>query len=201
VRVISSAAIAEKNKIATDSAWIVLLEIQLSGGTLYLAANNEDITWNSQTWQAFPFELDTVAETGKGEIPAITVKVSNVTGEIQQYLEAADGANGTPVIIRVINSSASTSTESELELSFVLDRASYDAQWLTFYLTGANCLSRRVPRGRYLKNFCRFEYGGVECGVSAATQATYPTCNRTKANCEERNNSTRFGGFPFMPEL
>lgn len=203
MRTLSTAALIEKNKASTSSAWIVLLEIQLDSGTIRLAGNNEDLTWNSQTWQAFPFEIDTVAETGKGEIPAMSVKVSNVTGEIQELLEAVDGGSGTPVIIRVINTAASTGTESEFELALILDRVDYDEQTLNFFLTGNNCLTRRVPRARVLKNFCRFSlnYGGVECGASAATVSTYPTCNGTYDQCVERSNAARFGGFRSMPEL
>lgn len=200
MRTLSTAALIEKNKLSTDSAWLILLEVTIGATVLKLVANNEDILWSGDTWQAFPFELDTVGETGKGEIPAITVKVSNVTGEVQRLLEANDGANGVPVVIRVINTDVTTTTP-ELELSFVVESSTHDEQWITFRLTGANCLTRRVPRRRYLKNFCPFVYGGIECGVSAATMATYPTCNRTSANCTERWNFTRFGGFPWMPEL
>lgn len=200
MRTLSTAALIEKNKIATDSAWLILLEVTIGATILKLTSNNEDLLWNGDTWQAFPFELDTVGETGKGEIPAITVKVSNVTGEVQRLLEANDGANGVPVVIRVINTDVTTTTP-ELELSFVVESSTHDEQWITFRLTGANCLTRRVPRRRYLKNFCPFAYGGIECGVSTATMVTYPTCNRTSANCAERGNYTRFGGFPWMPEL
>lgn len=200
MRTLSTAALTEKNKLTTDSAWVVLLEIGLTP-IVRLASNNEDLTWNSQTWQAFPFELSTVGETGKGEIPAIVVKVSNVTGEIQQMLESVDGAHGTDVTIRVINTSASTSTECELELAFILDYSTYDEQFVTFHLTGGNCLTRRVPRRRYLKNFCPFSYGGVECGVSSATMTTYPTCNKTYGDCNTRSNVSRFGGYPWMPAL
>lgn len=199
MRTLSTAALIEKNKLATDSAWLILLEVTIGATNLKLVANNEDILWNGDTWQAFPFELDTVGETGKGEIPAVIVKVSNVTGEVQRLLEANGGANGVPVVIRVINTEVTTTTP-ELELSFVVESSTHDEQWITFRLTGANCLTRRVPRRRYLKDFCPFVYGGIECGVSAATMATYPTCNRTSANCTERGNFTRFGGFPWMPK-
>lgn len=199
MRIVSSAFIAEKNKVATASATIVLLEIQLDALTIRLAANNEDISWSSQTWQAFPFEIDTLDEAGQGEIPSIVVKVSNETTEIQQYLEAEDGAMGATVVIRVINTEASSSTEAELELSLVVETVDWDEHLISFRLTGPNCLSRRVPDRRYLKDFCPFAYGGIRCGVSTATMATYPTCNGTRANCLERGNSTRFGGFPWMP--
>lgn len=200
MKTLSTAALIEKNKLATDGAWLFLLEITIGATTLKLVSNNEDILWNGDTWQAFPFEVDTIGEAGKGEIPAIGVKVSNVTGEVQSILEANDGANGVPVILRVISTNA-TATTPELELSFVVESSNYDEQWITFRLTGANCLTRRVPRRRYLKNFCPFAYGGIECGLPAAVLITYPTCNRTSANCTERGNAARFGGFPWMPEL
>ncbi len=202
MRLLTTAALTEINKLATDSACLILLEIGLDP-IIRLVGNNEDVTWNSATWQAFPFELSTVGESGKGEIAAVVVRVSNITGEIQQRLEAADGAHGTTVTIRVINTTASGADTCELELTFILDRSDYDESWISFHLTGANCLTRRTPRHRYLKNFCRFQdrYGGIECGISAATKITYPACNGTQANCIERGNAARFGGFPWMPEL
>ena len=202
MRTLSALSTVEKNKLTTDSAWIYLLEIQFDT-VIRLCSNNEDLSWNSQTWQAFPFELDTIGDTGKGEIPSVIVRVSNVSGEIQQIVEAADGASGIPVIIRVINSESTLSDENELELEFVVDKPDYDELWMTFTLTGSNCLTRRVPRWRYLKNFCRFavNYGGVECGISAATKITYPDCDGTKEQCTERGNASRYGGFPWMPKL
>ena len=200
MRTLSTAALAEKNKLASSGAWIVLLEIGLTT-IVRLASSNEDIAWDGETWQAFPFELSTVSETGKGEIPAVIVKVSNVTGEIQQLLEASDGAHGTSGVIRVINTEASTATECEFEQAYILESSQYDDMHVSFNLTGSNCLTRRVPRRRYLKNFCPFVYGGTECGVSAATVSSYPACNKTFDECTTRGNFARFGGYPWIPEL
>lgn len=201
MRLVSSSFIAEKNKIAADSATLVLLEIKLAAMTLRLAANNDSITWNSHTWQAFPFEIDTLDEAGKGEIPTIAIRLSNETTEVQQYLEAENGAAGAEITIRVINTAASSSTEAELELSLVLDSADWDEHFITFRLTGPNCLARRVPERRYMKDFCPFKYGDIRCGVSASTMSTYPTCNGTYAHCQQRGNHPRFGGFPWMPKM
>lgn len=200
MRLLSTAAIKEINKVATDSVTMALLEIQLAD-PIKLAANNEDILWDGDTWQAFPFEIDKVTEPGKSEIPSTVVKVCNLTGEVQEALEAANGAGGTPVIIRVINTAVSGSTP-ELELKFILDHASYDEEWVSFHLIGGVCLTRRVPRWRYLQGFCRFaeNYGGIECGVSAATKTTFPSCDGTWEQCVARSNSTRFGGFRSMPK-
>jgi phage-related protein len=198
--VISSAAIAEKNKVAQTGVWLILLEIQLPGETIYLAANNENISWNGQTWIAFDFEVDVIGEAGKGEIPSVAVKVCNITGEIMQRVEANNGVNKTPVILRVINTEV-TGTTPELALSYKVKDSSDDEKWLTFRLSGGNCLTRRTPERRYLPDFCQVNYGSIRCGVTAATMASFPTCDGTRANCEERGNIKRFGGFPWIPKL
>lgn len=196
---LSAAAILEKNKLAGDSCWPVLLEIQLEGQTLRLCNNNENITWNGQTWTAFPFELDEISQNDKAEIPNVTLRVSNVTQEIQGYIDDMNGGTDVPVILRVVNSNHLDITTPELEMSFVAVRVGFDAQWLSFTLGGSISITRRVPERRYLKDFCPFQYGGVECGVSAGTKVTYPTCQKTLAQCRQRSNSTRFGGFPALP--
>ena len=53
---ISAVSKAEKNKLSTDSAMLVLLEIKLRN-TVYICYNNEDITWKGQLYQAFPFKI------------------------------------------------------------------------------------------------------------------------------------------------
>ena len=197
---LSAAAILEKNKIAGDSCWPVLVEIQIPGqDPVRVCNNNENLTWNGETWIAFPFELDELQEAGKGEIPSVALRVSNVTQELQYYIEQAGGGVDFPVILRVVNSKHLDITTPELELSFICTGCKYDAYWITFTLGGDAKLTRRVPERRYLKDFCPFQYGGIECGVADATKVTYPTCAKTLTQCRQRSNSTRFGGEPGIP--
>jgi len=197
---LSSAAIIEKNKVAGDSVWVILLEITIPGASaIRICSNNENIVWNGETWVPFPFELDEMSENNGGEVPSLNVRVSNVTQELQYYLEETDGAVGFPVTIRVVNSKHLDLTSPELQLDFVCNDASYDARWITFKLGGDQKTNRRVPERRYLKNFCPFAYGGIECGIPAATKAAYPTCVKTLAQCRERGNSQRYGGEPALP--
>lgn len=58
---ILSAAIAQaKNQLNDPGAWLVLLEINTPAleDPLRLVRNTEDITWDGETWTAFPFDLD-----------------------------------------------------------------------------------------------------------------------------------------------
>jgi lambda family phage minor tail protein L len=53
------------------------------------------------------------------------------------------------------------------------------------------------------RNFCAWarRYKGPECDpTDAINGTTYPTCNGTLADCRERGNTRRFGGFPSIPK-
>lgn len=194
---LSTVAILEKNKLSSDGAWLVLLEVQLTTGvTLRSVRNNEDIIWNSQTWVAFPFQLDEIGESSKGELPQAAVRISNVTRSVQQYIEAGNGGVGSTVIVRVVHSKHLNLTNPEIELSFAVTGTTSDANWVTFTLGMEYPSMLRYPQKRVLKDWCHYkEYKGIECGATSAL----PTCNRTLKECRERGNSTRFGGFPAIP--
>lgn len=198
---LSAAAKLEKNDLDSGGAWLVLLEVQVPDGpTLNFARNNEDVIWNGITWVAFPFQMDVVGEESKGEIPKVSIRVSNVTRAVQTYLEEADGGVGAVAILRVVHSSHLDLSDPELEESYAVTNVKADAQWVSFTLGISYPTTARRPARRNLKNFCPFKYGGVECGASAATVAAFPTCSKTLAACRERSNSTRFGGEPSIPQ-
>lgn len=194
---LSTAAILEKNKLSSDGAWLVLLEVQLPNNvTLRAVRNNEDITWDGHTWVAFPFQLDEIGESSKGELPQVAVRISNVTRSVQQYIEAGSGGVGSTVIVRVVHSKHLDLTDPEIELSFAVTGTTSDANWVTFTLGMEYPAMLRYPQKRVFQDWCHYkEYKGIECGAVSA----YTTCNRTLKECRERGNSTRFGGFPAIP--
>ena len=83
---ISAVSRAEKNKLSTDSVFLILLEIQLSS-VVRLVYNNEDITWKGNTWQAFPMKLGEASEESNGSDPNISVQVDNVAQGMTYYVE------------------------------------------------------------------------------------------------------------------
>lgn len=196
---LSVSSIIEKNSIAGDGAWILLLEIKLKtpATTLRLTRNTDPITWNLHTWTPFPFDLDEMTEDSRGETPTISIKISNVTRIVQYYMEAGDGAVGAEVTLYVVHSKHLDTTAS-FEETFEITDSAADNQWITINLGAGYPVAARRPEDRMLKNFCNFEYGGIRCGIPAATKVTYPTCNKTLANCRERNNKERYGGEPSL---
>jgi len=190
----------EKNLLATDSIWLLALEITIPGvGTpVRVVRNNENVTWRTYTWTAFPFEIDEIGEESKGEIPQVEVRVSNVSRAMEQYLQAYDvytKANGfTPITVSifVLNSKNLADTDPEVEHLFELKQPKTNALWATFVLGASNPFNQRYPQARILKNHCRFVFKGTLCAYAGAET----TCNKTLTRCRALSNSVRFGGFP-----
>lgn len=186
---ISAISKAEKNKLSTDSAMLVLLEIRLQN-TVYICYNNEDITWKGQLYQAFPFKIGDTSEDSDGSDPNVQLQVSNVSQGLQWYVEDSGGGIGTEVILRVVNSK-NLNGAADLEETYTVLDCKIDEQWVTFTLGNDYSARTRRPLDRYMKNNCRFKYKGLRCGYNG----NKATCAHTLEDCRAHNNSTRFGGF------
>jgi len=104
---ISSYGILEKNKLTSNTVWLLMLQITIPGvGTpIRITSNNESVTWRDEPWIAFPFELDDISDESKGEVPQVTLRVSNVSRVMESYLQAFDlytKTNGySPIEVRI----------------------------------------------------------------------------------------------------
>ena len=195
---LSAVAKLEKNKISSTGVWLVLLEIQFQSVTIKICNNNENIEWpagSGQTWVAFPFELGEVNENDKGELPQLTLKVSNVTRTVQQYIEQYAGGTDATVILRVVHSEHLDLTTPEIEEYFMIKKTTTDAYWATFTLGPDYTMTQRVPPDKYMKNFCPFPFKGIRCGYNGSATE----CNKTLKRCRELGNSVRYGGEVGIP--
>ena len=190
---LSEASIIEKNKLSTDGVWLLALEAQIPGDTLYLVNNTEDVTLGGQRYVAFPFSLEDITEDGK-ELPNVKLTVSNATGTIQRYVEKNNGLGGMKVVLRVYHTN--TPDVAEVEEYFVVTGVSCDVEWVTFTLGTDFSFTRRFPPVRMMKDYCPFKFKGVECGYRGAAQQ----CNKTLKRCRELGNNIRFGGEATIPQ-
>lgn len=203
---LSSVAIEEKNKIARDSLFAICLMITIPGvgSPIRIVRDNQDLTWDGNSWAAFPFELDEIGDTDKGEVPQVALRVSNASRAMEAYIDAYDAwikNNGyTPITVNiyVVNTKAVTANptiDPEVEHVFELINPSCGPQWVTFTLGAANPFNRRFPWPRMYRNICRYRhFKGTRCGYAGAET----TCDKTLTRCRELGNSARFGGFPGM---
>ncbi len=185
--------ILEKNKLATTSAWLVLLDLTLpDASVIRLARNSENITFGGNVYTAFPFDLNATQSSGRGEIPTVQLRVSNVTRLLQAYIEQYNGGVGFSVKITVVNSALLAENYAELAMTFDVLACQSDSQWITFSLGAPNPLRRRYPLYRAIGNHCNWTYKGRECNYTGGLA----TCKRTLADCRAHSNSARFGGRP-----
>ena len=190
---LSEASIIEKNKLSTDGVWLLALEAQIPGNTLYLVNNTEDVTLGGQRYVAFPFSLEDITEDGK-ELPNVRLTVSNATGTIQRYVEKNNGLGGMKVVLRVYHTSIPDA--AEVEEYFVVTGVTCDVEQVTFTLGTDFSFTRRFPPVRMMKDYCPFKFKGVECGYRGAAQQ----CNKTLKRCRELGNNIRFGGEATIPQ-
>jgi len=204
---LSAGAFIEKNKMASANAWLVLLQITMPDNTVFrVCANNEDVTWPvtaGNIYTAFPFELDEIGDSSKGEVPSFSIKVSNITRTLIPYLEDQDGLIDSTVKLYIANS-VNVTTEAigtgvnnnspEIELDYNITDSSYDAQWVYFTLGAMNPFNRRFPRNKVWKNICSYkEFKGGRCQYVGAETI----CDRSLATCRDTmNNAINFGGKP-----
>jgi len=193
---LSTAAIAEKNALVNTGAWLILMEITFDGPTtVRVCSNTANIVWptGGDTYTAFPFELEEVGDSAKGERPKVTVRLGNASRVMEQYMEAGNGGIDAEVTLRVVHSAHLNLTDPEIELTYRVIDARADSKWAHFTLGSVGPFDRRWPRNRVFKNFCRYKvFKGTRCGYAGAETV----CDRTLTRCRELGNSDRFGGAP-----
>jgi lambda family phage minor tail protein L len=204
---LSSVAYLEKNKLSSTGTWVVLLTVKTPGGTIIrVCPNTEDVIWpvtDGETYIAFPFEIDEIGDTSKGEVPQITIKVSNVGRVMQQHMEAEEGLVNSEVTIRIVHSIHVTTTSlgvginntsPEVILQYNIINAHCDSVWASFVLGAGNPSRIRFPRNRVMSGFCRYSiFKGSRCGYTGSEE----TCDRSLSTCKDiMGNSARFGGAP-----
>jgi phage-related protein len=190
---LGAALTLEKNKLSTPNPWLILLDVTWPDTThSYFARNTEDVTFQGHLYIAFPFGIGQTSETSKGEIPTVTLKISNVSQALTGFFESTSGATGASVRIIVVNAALLSENYADLELTYEVISATLDNQWAELILGAENPLRYKFPRDRYVALHCRFIFKGVECGYAGAGS----TCNHTLDACKTYGNSSRFGGHP-----
>jgi len=194
---LSDNLIAEKNKTATSSCWLWFLKLTLLDTTVYrFVRNTEDIVYDGYNHRAAGFEMGIIKSDTEGSIPSPVLKVPNAGRLLQKELEDHDGCEGAAILLDRVNSALLAEDYSELQYSFTVMKAEYDAQWVYFTLGNFNPVNRPYPLGRYKAQHCDYQYKGVECGYAGGLS----TCDHTLADCVTHNNSGRFGSFLGMKE-
>jgi phage-related protein len=183
-----TAAIMEKNRLASDAPFLMLVEVRHKSlpDVIRLARNTEDVEWNGHTWTRFPLKIDAVTTDGK-TMPTCKLYVSNAGGLIMSYVKKYEGLTDAAVNIYVVHANMLEKTQPLMTLEFVTRGTSYDENWITWELGCAPDVYNRFPADKYMTNYCPYKFKSVQCGY-AGNEAC---CNNTLKECRIKS---RFGG-------
>jgi len=196
MKILPTPLVLSKNLLCGPQPWLLLVDVTIPtepATKLYLVRNNEDVVYARNTYTAFPFDFTPMKMEGKGEIPTITFRVSNVARSLQSYVEDYEGLIGEEVTLRIVNNAHLGEDYTELTWVFIILSCSVDSQWINFSVGAPNPLRRRFPLYKYNADHCPWRLSSVECKYAGADS----TCKRTLADCQLRtggSNSLNFGG-------
>lgn len=183
----------EKNKIATQNAFVALLEITINNTAStkkYYCNNNENLTYDGDTYEASSFDLTIVSENVKGEIPSLELNIQNVDRILGGIIDAADGGLGSSVVVSVVEVDATTkgctlAFSKEYEVMFVeMGGAS-----LTVTLGVPNLLRQFFPFYKYIAEHCEWRFKWHECKYED-TSASRVTVGGVNYICITSHTST-----------
>jgi lambda family phage minor tail protein L len=206
---LSLASALQKHQVAGTAPWFVLLDIYPNKAdlsvVLRVVRNTDDVIWQGNTYVAFNFSIQSIEENSNGQLPNVTIQVSNVNRAVQGQLEPYSGGIGAKVVLTVVQS-ADLAGDPVQQFTWTILEASATDQWVTFTLGAPNPLRRAFPNGQYVKNHCGVRFNtpamqavadpaGAQCGYIGALTTCDLTLNGANG-CRFHNNEARFFGFP-----
>lgn len=188
--------IEEKNALFSDQTWLYLLTLKNTDESIVIRiVNNPDaITFQGEEFTPFPFMLEEVTESNKGELPSVNLVMSNVDRIVQGYIEndSPNYGTGWSAHIDISYKSAIDTDIAEISYDFTTMNVSATESKVTFMCGIRNPIREQFPRLRMLTNSCQntFKRGG--CIYSGNDE----TCTKTLNACRQKfPNATKI---PFL---
>lgn len=229
-----SAPIGDLQAVA-PSAIIELFEIQLvtaihGANTIYryhpgtnAQTSNGSVVFNSQTYQAFPLEVEGFEYSGNGQLPRPKLRASNVLGTITSILlnlpSGLEGAKFTRIrtLARYLdavnfpagNANADPTATFPAEIYYIDRKSAETRDFVEFELCAAfDLIGVRAPKRQCISNICQWVYRSAECSYTGtgyyaendtATSQALDVCGKKLSSCKVRFGATAqlpFGSFP-----
>lgn len=192
--------------LSNQFPFVWLFEVRVpsdSASRIRIANYTKDVTFGQDSTGAdivytkWPFQVEDLNEDSGASLPTITVTVSNITREIQAFIEEYDGLVGQQCELQLVNVSTLASG-AYLEYTGEVIALQADESAVALEVGSYNLQRQVFPSNRALKNFCRHRYQGNRCGYTGSL----PTCDKSlngPDGCVVHGNEPRFGGFPSIP--
>jgi phage-related protein len=164
VKTLAADLIIEKNQLYSANPWIALLAVDVDGtDTWRLAAYPEDVTWNGETWTAFPIYLEQISEAAAGRLDGLNIHVANVNQVVSAYIETGS-ILGNDVTVYFVNKAYLDITSDIPTYTYRVNRISTTETVALFELGHNDLIRLQWPWQRFVRDRCRFPYKGTRCG-------------------------------------
>lgn len=206
-RQLSVESVIDKNKVSSATVWIALLEIRIVDpnsraieDVIYVARNDENITFNGHVYTAANFDFQ--INQRNGESPSVTLTAQDQTRLIQSRMEAMAGGVFSEVVLTIVNTDR-LDQPPELEETFQITAASTKNYVVSFTLGAENPLAVSFPPRRQFKDRCAWKFKGYGCpyvGSSTSCDYTLEGANGCKAHFPGQR-ALPFKGLPGLVRL
>ena len=155
--------IVEKNQLYSTNPWIALLEVDVDGSdTWHLAAYPEDVSWNSETWTAFPVYIESFSEAASGRLEGLKLNVANVLQTVSAYVENGS-LLGNDVTIYFVNKAHLDITSNVPTYTYRINKITTTDTVAVFELGHNDLIRLHWPWQRFVRDRCRFKFRGDRC--------------------------------------
>lgn len=170
----------EKNRIATQHAWIHLIELEYDdlGNFIRITDNNEDVYYKGETYSAVYFKLATKNISTEGKLNTIDLQI-RLHQVMTMLLKSYRGFEGCALKVIIgqtrprIGSPSIGLLEDKAAIinEYTILKTTVNNTFATFTLGIPNLSIKNFPAQKYLKNFCPYTYTGTACKYTPPTYA------------------------------
>lgn len=201
---LSVASVIDKNRITSETAWVVLLDIYVTDPntrqvveTLHIARNDESIIFDGETYQAANFEIN--VDQQQGQVPRVTVTAQDQLGYLTARMEGMAGGVQSEVRMTIVNTARLDQPPEMQETFQILQSSSKDAV-VSFQLGSENRLAIQFPKHTQWQDRCAWRFKGYGCQYSGSeTQCDYT--KNGPLGCKQKNNTINFRALPGLVRM
>jgi phage-related protein len=154
-------------------AWLAEVEVPSSPITrLRVTTNNEPVSFGANIngesilYTPWPMTVGRFVRQKKGDLPQISISVSNAKRVLPGYLETYDGLVGQPAVVQMVSLGELDNASAALRFDGEVQGTEVSVEQVTFTIGSLNLADMNFPTQRFVAEHCRFRFGGAECGYN-----------------------------------
>lgn len=160
----------------------------------YYTNRAKPFVYDGIVYQPIKIEDSGATQDTSGKLSELSLTVANLDGFLQYYIEEYDLCGNTVIVGLVLVDLADESVFAVVQDEFRISAISIDDTQATFSLScGIDVLRLSLPGRKAYSQLCPWEFGGEDC---KKVKAPGEKCSQTWLDCQLKNNTKNFGGFP-----